>query len=73
MDKISWVDGTEAHCVSIGTLVTLIDNIVLAAQETLTQYNIQGRTPVSYDMYDLCVSDLFHCFNSITESNIFSL
>lgn len=48
LDKISWVDGVEPHCLNIGTLVTLLDTIMQQAkvQRSLSHYHIKGRTKV---------------------------
>lgn len=58
-DKIAWVNGTESHCVNIGTLISLMDILVKHAQTLLTSYAIQGRTQVSRHLctsLHLCVS-----------------
>lgn len=54
-DKIAWVNGTEPHCLSIGTLISLVDTVIKHSQSVLTNYKIQGRTQVCF-----CDQNILH-------------
>lgn len=54
MDKIAWVNPDEEAnptTMSIRSLVALLDNIVLSAQDRLKPHQIQGRTSVIISHY----------------------
>lgn len=50
-DRITWIDGREAFCKNIGSLISQVDAVIIRANKMLNngklgQYNINGRTKV---------------------------
>ncbi|KAI4469124.1 egl nine -related [Holotrichia oblita] len=48
-DRITWIDGREAFCKNIGSLISQVDAVIIRANKMLNngklgQYNINGRT-----------------------------
>ncbi|XP_034833801.1 egl nine homolog 1 [Maniola hyperantus] len=55
-DRITWIDGKEAHCYHIGQLISQVDNIILKANKMVNNgkmgnYIINGRTKAMVACY----------------------
>ncbi|KAK9703157.1 2OG-Fe(II) oxygenase superfamily [Popillia japonica] len=55
-DRITWIDGREAFCKNIGSLISQVDAVIIRANKMLNngklgQYNINGRTKAMVACY----------------------
>ena len=64
-DQITWLDGKEKNCQSIGMLISKVDAIIMRANKMLNngkmgEYTINGRTKVNIYFLSICKISYFH-------------